>query len=142
MAFVGRMGPSNTQIRATRYDINVGSTSTQTVGQQALDNNNKGYYLITAGYNPSDNSSNYRNSDPDDWAARCYYNGSQVGDTFFGNEDAPRNYLTGSFASWSIHHTGGNANVEVRWSKQYGNDPDGGGMRGFAYVSIHRLTEE
>jgi hypothetical protein len=142
MAFIGRMGPTSPQVRASRYDVNVGSTSVQTVGQTTLDDNERGYYVITCGYNPSQESGQYRNSDPDDWAARCYYNGNQLGDTFFGNEDAPRTYRMGSFASWSLHHTGGNANVETRWSKQYGDDPDGGGMRGFAYMSIHRLTEE
>ena len=41
-----------------------------------------------------------------------------------------------------IRHTGGNANIEIRFSKQYANDPDGGGMRGFAYVNINQLSQE
>ena len=142
MAYIGRMGPSNPQRRASRYDINVGSTSTQTVGAITLDDNQKGFYLVTCGYGPSEDSGQYRNSDPDDWAMRCYHNGGQLGDTLFGNEDPPRNYLRSNFGSWTFHHQGGNANIEARWSKQYGNDPDGGGMRGYAYFSIHQLTSE
>lgn len=146
MAFVGNFGPDSSAtsalLRSTRYDINVGSTSVSTVGTINLDNNRKGHHLISCGYGPSDNSNNYRNNDPDDWAFRCYYNGSQVGDTMLGEEGTPRTYRDMNFGTWMIRHTGGNANIEIRFSKQYANDPDGGGMRGQAYVTINQLTQE
>ena len=146
MAFIGNFEPEGSStaplLRSTRYDINVGSTSTQTVGTVNLDNNRKGHHLISCGYGPSDNSNNYRNNDPDDWAFRCYYNGSQIGDTVFGDEGSPRTYRDMNFGSWMIRHTGGNANIEIRFSKQHANDPDGGGMRGFAYVNITQLSQE
>jgi hypothetical protein len=141
MAFIGPMS-SSPQVRANRYDVSVGSTTITNYGQTTLDDNERGFYLLTCGYGPSEDSGQYRNSDPDDWAARCYYDGTNLGDTFFGNEDSPRTYRRGSFGSWTFRHTGGTANVEMRFSKQYGDDPDGGGMRGFAYITIHRLTVE
>ena len=141
MAFIGpRQGAGQTS--ANRYDVQGGGNNTRTVRSLNLGPNDTGHWMMSFGYGPSDDSGNYRNGDPDDWAFRCYYNGSQVGDTVFGDEGAPRTYRDMNFGSWMIRHTGGNANIEIRFSKQYANDPDGGGMRGQAYVNINQLTQE
>jgi hypothetical protein len=139
MAFIGpRKGQG--QLQATRYDVARGGNNTQTVRSVGLGPNDTGHWLMTFGYNPSDDNNNYPSNDYDGWAARCYYNGSQVGDQIQGNEGTPRNYLRGSGGSWTINHTGGNANFELRMNSSWADgDNDGGGYRGYAYISIHKL---
>lgn len=139
MAFIGpRKGAGQTS--ANRYDVQGGGNNTRTVRSLNLGPNDTGHWMMSFGYGPSDNSGNYPNSDPDGWAARCYYNGSQVGDQHKGNEGTPRTYRAGNASVWTINHTSGNANFELRMNSQWADgDNDGGGYRGFAYVAIHKL---
>ena len=139
MAFIGpRSGQGMNQ--ATRYDVSRGGNNTLTVRSINLGPNDVGQWLMTFGYGPSEDSGQYPNNDEDGWAARCYYNGSQVGDQIQGNEGTPRNYRRGSGGSWMINHNSGNANFELRMNSQWADgDNDGGGYRGFAYVAIHHL---
>lgn len=139
MAFIGpRSGQGMNQ--ATRYDVSRGGNNTLTVKNLNLGPNDIGQWLMTFGYGPSEDSGQYPNNDEDGWAARCYYNGSQVGDQIQGNEGTPRNYRRGSGGSWMINHNSGNANFELRMNSQWADgDNDGGGFRGYAYISIHKL---
>jgi hypothetical protein len=139
MAFIGpRSGQG--QHSANRYDVQGSGNNTRTVRSINLGPNDTGHWMMTVGYGPSEESGQYPNSDPDGWGGACYYNGNQVGDRLKGNEGTPRNYRRGSGGSWTIYHSSGNANFEWRMNSQWADgDNDGGGYRGYCYVSIHKL---
>ena len=85
---VGGDYTSTTPTRSTRSDVSHGGNTTfQTAHSNSL---NPGVYLVSVSYTPSDDSGNYPNGDPDHWETRITLDGTQVGDTAFGYESAPR----------------------------------------------------
>ena len=121
-----------TPTRSTRSDVSHGGNTTfQTAHSNSL---NPGVYLVSVSYSPSDNSSDYPNSDPDHWETRITLDGTQVGDTAYGFEGSPRTYYTGGSLSFVISWRSGASTIASQYRT---TDADAGGMRGYILSLIH-----
>ena len=125
-----------TPTRSTRSDVSHGGNTTfQTAHSNSL---NPGVYLVSVSYTPSDDSGNYPNGDPDHWETRITLDGTQVGDTAYGNEGAPRTYYSAGSLTTVISWRSGAKTIASQYRT---TDGDAGGMRGYLITQIAIIME-
>ena len=125
-----------TPTRSTRSDVSHGGNTTfQTAHSNSL---NPGVYLVSVSYSPSDDSGNYPNGDPDHWETRITLDGTQVGDTAYGNEGAPRTYYSAGSLTTVISWRSGAKTIASQYRT---TDGDAGGMRGYLITQIAIIME-
>ena len=122
--------------RSTRSDVSAGgSTNWQTAHSNAL---NPGVYLVHVSYSPSESDGDFPNSDPDHYETRITLDGTQVGDTAFGYESAPRTYYTAGSLTTVISWRSGAKTIASQYRT---TDGDAGGMRGYLITQISIIME-
>ena len=129
------------QDAGTQASYNTGQISVNSVSYAnvvTVNNLDAGTYIAHFCITPSTDSGPYPNGDPDHWETRITLDGTQVGDTAYGYESAPRTYYTAGSLTTVISWRSGAKTIASQYRT---TDGDAGGMRGYLITQIAIIME-